>query len=272
MSDDDSRVLFDLFWENSKLNPSVMGSFSRRIDQFAASGDGTRPIAYPGADHALPPPEDALSRLMRTRRSRRSFGSTPLSMDQLGSLFSAFGTSSHGTRLHASAGGLTSVDVFGLLFNVDGPLANRVVYYNADNHSLSVVPDAQPAGAAAKSIRQGDLDGEPAIFVVFALRDVSLLAKYGERGGRFALIEVGHAVQNLALRLAHDRLAGVELGGYDDDRLARALGLDPAQSRVALVVACGVPPEPLASGTGLVERTRAVLSRRVRRKDPKAST
>jgi SagB-type dehydrogenase family enzyme len=265
MRDREHVELFDLFWENSKLNPTLMPSFSRRIATFASSGAAMRPLEYPGADHVLPMPDDGLIQLMRSRRSQRDFADTRLSDRQIGSLFAAFGGSSHGTRLHPSAGGLSSIDVYGLMLNVDGALADRVAYYNADNHSLSIVPETEPASAIAGLVWQDDLVGSPSILFVFVLRDRALLAKYGERGGRFGLIEAGHAIQNLALRLTHERLAGIELGGYDDDRLTVALGLDPALSRIALVVACGVPEISPAEHSGLIDNAIGLLSRRPRR-------
>jgi hypothetical protein len=36
--------------------------------------------------------------------------------------------------------------------------------------------------------------------MVFVLADQPVLAKYGQRGGRFGLIEAGAATQNIALR------------------------------------------------------------------------
>ena len=63
----------------------------------------------------------------------------------------------------------------------------------------------------------------------------------GPRGGRFALIEVGHAAHSLALRLTREKLAGFEMGGLLDREILRLLGLRDRPARVALGYACGLP-------------------------------
>ncbi len=68
-----------------------------------------------------------------------------------------------------------------------------------------------------------------------------LLDKYGCRGERFALIEIGHAAQNLALPVTAERLAGCEIGGTVDSQLRSLLDLGDARARVGLAYACGLP-------------------------------
>jgi hypothetical protein len=65
--------------------------------------------------------------------------------------------------------------------------------------------------------------------------------KYGERGGRFVLMEVGHYAQRLSLRIAQERLAGYELRGLKDERVKRLLGLEATEAMVALGYLVGIP-------------------------------
>ena len=74
------------------------------------------------------------------------------------------------------------------------------------------------------------------MFVLFAER---MTDKYGERGGRFALVEVGEAVQSLALRLVAEDLVGYALGGLVDEPVKRLLRLDGTRAQIALGYACG---------------------------------
>lgn len=74
------------------------------------------------------------------------------------------------------------------------------------------------------------------IFVLFASR---VTVKYGERGGRFALIEVGQATQNLSLRLVEEKMIGVEMGGLLDNEIKTLIGLQGTSAAVALGLACG---------------------------------
>ena len=80
----------------------------------------------------------------------------------------------------------------------------------------------------------------PALVLIFAVRVGRLAQKYGERGGRFALIEVGHACQNVALRLATDGLVGYQLGGILDHDIEELLQLQGTTARVTLGYAIGL--------------------------------
>jgi nitroreductase len=83
-------------------------------------------------------------------------------------------------------------------------------------------------------------DASPPGVIAFVCLDVeAMAAKYGERAGRFALIEAGHAAQNLTLRAAVDELACYELGGYADNSLLPLLGIERPGLRVASVLMIG---------------------------------
>lgn len=85
------------------------------------------------------------------------------------------------------------------------------------------------------------VEGVSQVVVVFVLFTDRVVAKYGAMGGRFALMEVGHAAQNLALRLAADGLGGCQAGGVVETEMLGLLGLDGTPARVALAYACGLP-------------------------------
>lgn len=232
--------LFELFWENSKLNRTTIREFGERIAAYAPSpGDG--PLLYPGSDRTLSTPNDPLFKLMRRRRSRREFSRKPVSERKLGSLFAAFAASHAGGRVFASAGATYALEVFALLLSVEGDLNRTTVHYNPDNHSLSILGPAPDPDDLGKLLYMDEQIGVPPVIFLFALFSSRTTAKYGERGGRFALIELGHAVQNLALRLAHENMAGVEAGGVPDDEIGRLLKLDPVKAKVAMAYACGYP-------------------------------
>jgi SagB-type dehydrogenase family enzyme len=232
--------LFELFWENSKLNEITIRDFGEGIAAHTPSPEDAPPV-YPGADIRLPSPSDRLFTVMRQRRSERVFAPRPVSAKQLGSLFAAFGASKTGSRVYASAGGTYALDIFALLLAAEGRLNGRIVHYNADNHSLSDVGPAPSPDLLAETLL---LDGEiglPPVLFLFVLFTARTTQRYGERGGRFALIELGHAAQNLALRIAQEGMVGSEAGGIADDAAIRLLGLDPARAKMGLAYACGHP-------------------------------
>lgn len=233
-------ALYDLFWENSKLGAVSAQAFRLRIDEYLATEQERDDLRYPAAPVPLARPRDALGLAMDARRSERAFSERPLPQRRLGALFSAFGAVADGSRAFPSAGATYPLEIFALLPNVRGPLGGRVVHYEPHAHALTPVAELPPWETYRDAVDLDGLEGIPHVIVVFVLFPGRATAKYGERGGRFALIEVGHAAQNLALRLAREGLAGCEIGGLLDERVKSLLGLEGTPAQVALGYACGL--------------------------------
>jgi SagB-type dehydrogenase family enzyme len=233
----DERV-FELFWENTKLNDVTVRSFAERM---SAHEPGQRParLDYPGPDIPLQPPSDRLLDVMRRRRSGRRWSDRPLSRRQLSSLLIGLSSSPHGTRLHPSAGSTQPLETYVLCHRVED-LSSTVCHYNPDNHTLTAIGRLP---GAAEYVRLLNLEIEqepPQVTVVLAALTDRTTARYGARGGRFVLIEAGHAAQNLALRAAYERLVLVDAGGLLDNEVADLLDLRRLGGKVILGVACGV--------------------------------
>ena len=256
-AEDRAAPLFDLFWENSTLGPATIGRFADRMARSAGDVPAAPALQYPGADVELPRPRDALGGVMDARSSERGFADRLLQRRELGAIFSAFARTRRGARTFPSAGATYAVDVFALLNKVDGGLSGRAVYYNHDNHSLSDVAAVPEWPEYADAVNL-ECEGTPHVLVVFVAFPERTTAKYGERGGRFVLFEVGHAAQNLALRLAACGLAGCEAGGLFDRRIKELLRLERTDARIALGYACGLPrdarPRRLPHVRALVRR------------------
>jgi SagB-type dehydrogenase family enzyme len=233
--------LYELFWENSKLSPVTAPSFSARIASYSASGRRPPSFRFPSPDIVLERPTDFLASLMARRESARAFSRTAVTERQLGRVFGAFAASAHGSRTFPSAGATYAVEIFCLLNNVEGPLNGHAVYYNHDRHSVSVVGEVPSWEEYADTVNI-ETSGVPQLVFVFVVLPERTTQKYGERGGRFALLEVGHAAQNLALRLVAERMVGCAAGGLYDDVLLRMLGLGEVHAHVALGYVCGLAP------------------------------
>lgn len=239
--DPDDAPLFRLFWENSSLNARRGPAFAEQLLADARRARHAPRLTLPGADVPLPRPQDALFRTQALRASERRFGPRPLALAQLGSLFAAFAARGEGLRLLPSAGGKFPVEVFALLFAAEA-LGGAVVHYDCERHSLTRAGACPPFEAVAEDL--GISPGEaarPAACFLFAVFPRRATGKYGERGGRFALIEVGHYAQSLGLRVAQEGLAGYELGGVREEAMKRRLGLESTDAMVALGYAVGPP-------------------------------
>ncbi|NUP14425.1 MAG: SagB/ThcOx family dehydrogenase [Polyangiaceae bacterium] len=240
MNETDEATLFRLFWENSKLNRRTIRDFAAGLERDDRSVHETSELAY-SQSRPLPAEADRLFTLMARRRSERTFAPTPLSIVELGRLFSAFAHRAGG-RLLPSAGGRYPIEVFAFLFAAEGEFDKTIVHYDGSRHSLAIVGQCPDYGAIHEELGLSAESSRPAAMFFFAAFPSRILPRYAERGGRFLLIECGHYAQNLALRLAEDGLCGYELGGYYDDAVRSRLGLADTDAMVALGYACGNDP------------------------------
>lgn len=138
-----------------------------------------------------------------------------------------------------SGGAKYPIEVYALCFNVKG-LSGKVVYYNYEKNCLSIIGEC---GEWEKykiiSGAEGVIEGNPSILFVFAAFPDRITSKYGERGGRFLLIESGQYLQNLSLRISHEKLYGVELGGLFDDEFKKLLKIENTEGIITLGMLCG---------------------------------
>ncbi|MEI6222352.1 MAG: SagB/ThcOx family dehydrogenase [bacterium] len=233
-----SPTLFNLFWENSKINKRTILKLATMLSDDARTSKMLPQLYYPTEDLLLSKPTDALINTMMNRKNIRAFTTASLSEKQLGSLLYGLGQQDSINRLLPSAGAKYPIEVYGFLFNVSSKLNQHIVYYNADKHTLSVVKKS-PAWDELKEFFGLELDGIPAVVFVFVAIPERTMDKYGERGGRFILIEAGHYTQNLALRLSHEHLGGVLSGALHDDEIKKILGLDNTTALMVIAFACG---------------------------------
>jgi len=98
-----------------------------------------------------------------------------------------------------------------------------------------------PESACELFLGQGHLASAAALVVVTARFEVPL-ARYGDRGHRYVLLEAGHLVQDFNLASRALGLANLDLGGFLDQQLSESLGLMEEVPRYA--VALGQPSGP----------------------------
>ena len=84
------------------------------------------------------------------------------------------------------------------------------------------------------------LDGASAVFLITAVFGRSKI-KYGERAYRFALLEAGHAMQNLLLAATGLGLGSCPVGGFIDDRLHDLIGIDGVEEAALYAGIIGHP-------------------------------
>jgi len=190
----------------------------------------------------LPPPDRQGGRrfadLLQRRRSVRSFAPDSLTMREIGQLlWAAGGTTARDERfMHRttpSAGALYPLEFY--LLDARG-----IARYDAQAHALEWVHAGDRRAELAQAALGQAWVREAPVVVVIAAEPERTKVKYGERGDRYVLMEVGLAAQNLLLQAVALDLAGVPVGAFDDRAADRALAL-PGNRSALLIIPLGRP-------------------------------
>lgn len=188
---------------------------------------------------------DALAK----RKSSRDFSAQPTKMSKIGQLLGLsngirhlVGNGKDGHRNAPSAGGLGSCEVYLLALNVEG--AEKGIYhYDVSAHQLRLLKAGDfKEWVWRMTLLQGELQ-EAGALLFLASNQAKLRSKYGARAYRLGLLDAGHVSENVYLVAAALDLAVTATGGFIDDEVNSALGLDGVDDCVVLVLAVGEPTD-----------------------------
>jgi len=194
---------------------------------------GSSPITLPAPDRqGTVPLETALT----ARRSVRAFAPTSLSLPQVSQLlWSAQGiTGPYGVRTAPSAGALYPLETLLVAGAVDG-LAAGLYRYAPREHTVAAVQteDLRPRLFAA-ALEQGCV-ANAAISIVLGAEYGRATGKYGERGQRYTIMEVGHAAQNVCLQAVTLGLASVLVGAFKDEEVKKLAQMGPDEDPLYII-------------------------------------
>jgi SagB-type dehydrogenase family enzyme len=177
-----------------------------------------------------------LAEALARRRSVRDFATQPLSLEEVGQLcWAAQGVTDEtaGLRAAPSAGARYALTVF----VVDG---TGVSQYEPRGHHLREVVSGDLRPMLQAAAHDQPCVGAAPVSLVIAM-DVSRIAsKYGRRAERYALLEAGHAAQNVLLQATALGLGGVPVGAFSDEEVSTLLHL-PANSDPVYLIPLGYP-------------------------------
>jgi SagB-type dehydrogenase family enzyme len=141
-------------------------------------------------------------------------------------------------RPYPSPGGLYPTEMYVFLNDVDGT-EPCLAHYDARAHALRVIKTHD--GNLFKKVQIHSVEDDVVPPVVFVLTTVPqrVTVKYGARGYRMGLLEVGHASQNICLVTQALGLGSLVYGSYFDDELAGELEIDSVTEAVASVILVG---------------------------------
>lgn len=245
------------FHEASKL-PAVLarqqaGAFAPNPVEAFVMSRAFRQQPGPG-DVALPRPAPAPAELTAVLRQRRSSHdlSAPVDLPDAATVLSqALGPTFIGEdvvtnaatayRAWPSAGALYPLDIYLLARTVVG-LQPGCYHVNLIGDRLEPVRTPPVDEIVTEAFFWQDFAATAAAMVLLVAVFERSVAKYGERGYRFTLLDAGHAAQNLLLVAQQQQLHAVAVGGFDDDALAAAIGLDGLHRAVVHTVMLGGAP------------------------------
>jgi len=178
----------------------------------------------------------SVERALRERRSVREFSRAALTTAEVSQLlWAAQGvTRRDGLRTAPSAGALYPLELHLVVGAAQG-LEPGIYKYVPDGHKLvRKVSGEQRRGLAAAALGQ-ECVADAAVVLAFAAVERRTTRKYGSRGARYILIEVGHAAQNVLLQASALGLGAVAVGAFDDAKVAALLNLPPEEAPLYLI-------------------------------------
>jgi SagB-type dehydrogenase family enzyme len=170
------------------------------------------------------------------RRSIRDYTSEPLTLIEVSQLlWAAQGTTSDGVyRTAPSAGALYPLEVYIIVGNVEG-LAEGAYRYEPKGHELIMVLEGDMRSRLADAALEQTPVRNGAIDVVLTSVYNRITRKYGDRGVRYALIEIGHVGQNICLQATAMDLGSVCIGAFYDEQVSDLLKLPEEEAPLYII-------------------------------------
>jgi len=231
----DQISISELFHENTKLQPDPLNSkppaeVTPAEMRTMASAFKEYTLAY---NFPLPPTniEEESSPvifddIVSSRRSVRNFANEELSLEDLSKILQQTygitgsipipGGGEQCIRASASAGALYPAEIYLGIRKVKG-LKPGLYHYNVPNHELELLKEGDPTSKLSEiCCGQDHVEKASVIFLISGVVARTKF-KYGERGYRYVLLDIGHLGQNLYLSCTALDLAVMTTCGFYDD-------------------------------------------------------
>lgn len=259
--------LAELYHENSKYHPNLM-SYQMPLHQYATPDYAKMRrkdyVDLPSLKElpSLPVP---LGEVLKRRRSEWDFA-LPVTFEQLAQVLQhAWGVSAYKPvqdhdgstfdlrlRTYPSGGALYPIQMIIYAQQVEGLQSGLYQFSAFDNRLYRISGELDP-DSLSRLTPSTDPDRNPiypgsdfrkAAFFCFLYADFTNQAdKYGLRAYRLALLEAGHAAQNLLLVTTALQLKSVPLAGFYDDRAHQLLQLNGVDQALLYIIPVGKSKE-----------------------------
>jgi SagB-type dehydrogenase family enzyme len=251
----EAESLSELYHENTKLHPSLgaapISVMDLSVEEIEAMACAFKQYPLHPRVYLAKPNSDqsglTLERALMSRRTIRNYSQAPLTVDQLSKiLYLSYGITGENPlpgggiqkfRAAPSAGALYPAEIYLGISRVTG-LESGLYHYNVPDHALELLA----AGNFAEQIKdgccgQGSVIDAPVTVLITGVMHRTK-RKYGERGYRYVLLDVGHMAQNLCLAAMDVGVGVMTTCGFFDNllnQLLRVDGIDETALYVALL-------------------------------------
>ncbi|MCL1934955.1 MAG: SagB/ThcOx family dehydrogenase [Defluviitaleaceae bacterium] len=200
-------------------------------------------------DVKLDKEKDSFLHTLLTRKSTRSFSTKGVSLEILSSLLSiSFGlkNSKKIFRTYPSAGGRYPVEVY-VAVNNGVDIENGTYHYNILHNKLELINKKNPLEKIKYYYKSQNIENNFPILIIFSCIFERTMEKYGERGYKYALLDMGHMGQNLYLTATYLNMGVVAFGqsDFEDNVLDEFLNLKNGNEDVMYSFAVGYKNEVL---------------------------
>jgi SagB-type dehydrogenase family enzyme len=205
-------------------------------------------IRLPAADPALL--DVPLGQAIRSRASGRAYGDVPLDAVKLATLLQYAagvrasendGADPRLRRNVANSGNLGSVEIYPVMLNAAG-IDPGIYHFDSVHHDLALLHRGEYRTWLRECVffQLEFADAGAALILTSAFG--RLKAKYGPRGYRLGLFDVGHVSQNVYLIATALGLEVCATAGFIDDVLDSTLDLDGLDTAATLIILIGERP------------------------------
>ncbi|MEE8205329.1 MAG: SagB/ThcOx family dehydrogenase [Nitrospinaceae bacterium] len=250
--------LSELYHENTKIHPLTAqdlemipsGDFSAADLQALSRAYKQYPylprVKLPAIE-GIPQNGRTFDEVVSSRRSVRDFADLDLDLDELSKiLHQSYGITGElptksgfrqDLRSAPSGGALYPAEIYIAVRKVSG-VEPGIYHYNVPNHELELMIPGDPTEQIHKVCCEQEYVRQASIVVLISAVLERTKLKYGERGYRYALLDIGHLGQNIYLSCTSLELAIMTTCGFFDDeanKLLRIDGVDETAMYVAFI-------------------------------------
>lgn len=182
--------------------------------------------------------------LIKNRKSKREYSEKPVTIEEI-SLLLHYGcgviedSDSVYKRAHPSAGGNYPIEIYLYVNKSGGDIPTGIYHYNINDHTLDLLKEKENTKDFLAKNFTYDWIRNASVCIIFTAVFDRTTQKYGERGYRYILIEVGHISQNIYLLCEHLGLSCTGLGGTKDIEIEKTLDIDGVHESVIYGMSLG---------------------------------